>query len=208
MRRALCFGLLLVGCGAPEQDPLFDPAIGGPTGMRVMAGLQYSVRGLYQGVLARWRAQADCQRYRVSSEMHGMLQANQEMTSRAALAARLAVMEGGLPRAYEILQGISERLRRNAATLDELQATQVRVEALRTLVIETRKELATASEEAGVKGRAVDRLRQREEAEAKVGAFDSRLRRSLAWDLSLRGGTIGSSAGLSGCRSRGCCRCR
>lgn len=172
-------------------DPLFDPTIGGPTGLRLMAGLSYSVRGMYQGLLGRLRAQADCQRYRVAAEMHGLLQSSQELTTKPALQARLDVLEAAMPRAQEVLDALAERLRRSAATLDEMQSTRTRVEALRSQLNDTRAAMLSAPESlgpAGAGGKADERLLRREEAEARVANLDARLRRSQAWDLSLRGG--------------------
>ena len=106
-----------------------------PPTERLTFGARYSlVAGLVRGVVNRQRAAADCERYRAESGLSRFLVENREQVSPAALDAKLAVLRAALPRAQEVLRNLRGSVERAHATVEELQATQVRVDDARGLV--------------------------------------------------------------------------
>ncbi|HEX9102217.1 MAG TPA: hypothetical protein VF997_08445, partial [Polyangia bacterium] len=70
-----------------------------PATQRLTAGLRYSFSGLLQGITARQRARAECERYRASSALLRFVVDNREGISPASLDAKLAVLRAAAERA-------------------------------------------------------------------------------------------------------------
>lgn len=159
-----------------------------PPTERLTFGLRYSlVAGLVRGVVDRQRAAADCERYRASSGLSRFLVENREQVSPAALDAKLAILRAALPRAQEVLRNLRASVERAHATVEELEATQVRVDDLEASV--TQAETLRA----GLPSRSTlpapeELLRRHRDADAEVGKYEARLRLTEAFDIQVRGG--------------------
>jgi len=159
-----------------------------PPTERLTFGLRYSlVAGLVRGVVDRQRATADCERYRAASGLSRFLVENREQVSPAALDAKLAILRAALPRAQEVLRNLRASVERAHATVEELEATQVRVDDLEASV--TQAETLRA----GLPSRSTlpapeELLRRHREADAEVGKHEARLRLTEAFDIQVRGG--------------------
>ncbi|HEX6835190.1 MAG TPA: hypothetical protein VF334_01390 [Polyangia bacterium] len=159
-----------------------------PPTERLTFGLRYSlVAGLVRGVVDRQRAAADCERYRASSGLSRFLVENREQVSPAALDAKLAILRAALPRAQEVLRNLRASVERAHATVEELEATQVRVDDLEASV--TQAETLRA----GLPSRSAlpapeELLRRHREADAEVTKQEARLRLTEAFDIQVRGG--------------------
>jgi hypothetical protein len=159
-----------------------------PPTQRLTFGARYSlVAGLMRGVVNRQRASADCERYRAESGLSRFLVENREQVSPAALDARLAILRAALPRAQEVLRTLRASVDRARATVEELEATQVRVDDLEAslqqaetlrAVLPARSTLPSPEE----------LLRRHRAADEEVGKYEARLRLTEAFDVSLRGG--------------------
>ncbi|HEX9102475.1 MAG TPA: hypothetical protein VF997_09735 [Polyangia bacterium] len=159
-----------------------------PPTERLTFGARYSlVAGLVRGIVNRQRATADCERYRAASGLSRFLVENREQVSPAALDAKLAILRAALPRAQELLRSLRGSVERAHATVEELEATQVRVDDLEAAL------LSAETLRAGLPARSAlpppeELLRRHREADAEVLKYDARLRLTGAFDISVRGG--------------------
>ena len=155
---------------------------------RLTFGARYSlVAGLVRGVVNRQRASADCARYRAESGLSRFLVENREGVSPGALDAKLAVLRAAMPRAQEVLRNLKNSVERSHATVEELEATQVRVDDLETSLSQAE------TLRAGLPSRSTlpapdELLRRHREADAEVTRYESRLRLTEAFDVQVRGG--------------------
>jgi len=160
----------------------------GPT-TRVIAGVNYSFSGLYRGLAMRSSAEADCKRYRSLSELHAFLVNNREGLTRASLAAKIAVLDEAMPQAEKMLADVKAALGQSRATVEQVDATQLRVDALRALASEAHGDLSRLEHLPQPPARPVAQvMSERDQGEEETERQDGRVRRSRAWDLSVRGG--------------------
>src|SRR5215472_8777570 len=103
------------------------------TNPQFIAGASYSLTGIYRGISINQQASAECERYRRESALHAFVEMNRLGLSVAALKARLAVLDEALPRAQDILREQQIAMANARTTLEILEATQLRLEELRTL---------------------------------------------------------------------------
>lgn len=147
--------------------------------LRVTAGVQVRLGSMYQGLLTRRRAKADCRRSRALDQVDAG-------TLRRALDAQAKVLDAALPRAKKILAQADADLRARRASAAEVTATRVRVDALRELATRTRAELEALP--AASSGNAGAALGAYHHADAEVEDAEASLRRAEAWQLDLRVG--------------------
>jgi hypothetical protein len=156
---------------------------------RLIAGLRYSFSGLYRGLALRSRARAECKRYRSIVAVRRYLEAEKDDRSAAALSAKAAVLEAALPKAEAILNDSHAALAANRTTAREVEATELRVNALRAAAAQTRIDLdSVATTPPPANGGLEKALAARDAAEAEVERQESRVRSSQGWDLVVRGG--------------------
>ena len=157
---------------------------------RVIAGGSYSVAGLYRGFALRSGADAECRRYRtVSERCMRSLESNREGLTRGSLSAKLSVLKEAMPRAEEALKNGQALLAQARMNLEQLEALQIRVDALRADAAQAEADLgALAKAPAPPPVSIGEALRQRDQAEADEERYEARLRMSHAWDVSIRGG--------------------
>ena len=159
-----------------------------PPTQRLTFGARYSlVAGLVRGVVNRQRASADCERYRAESGLSRFLVENREQVSPNALDAKLAILRAAMPRAQEVLRTLRASVERAHATVEELEATQVRVDDLEAALMQAE------TLRAGLPARSTlpspeELLRRHRAADEEVGKYEARLRLTEAFDVSLRGG--------------------
>ncbi|WP_375773398.1 hypothetical protein NR798_21785 [Archangium gephyra] len=169
--------------GWSEGGPL-----GGPT-PRIIAGLDYDFMGLYRGLSIRRRAQAECERYRALSALRAAAKRGTDVGAEAALAARAQVLETALPEAGQLLASLREDVKAGRATLEELNALQLRLDGLQALAYQTAKE----RERLAALPRPTERplstwLQDFRAADARVEAESATQRSASAWRVRLRGG--------------------
>ncbi len=159
-----------------------------PPTERLTAGAGYSLSRLYQGLVERDRAEADCRRFFLVNQLWAFVVSNDNLRSGPALRAKVAVLSGALPRAEQLLGETRQAVRLGRATADQLAATELRVADLKA-------ENAAAEEEL----RGLDRygpppapvpalLRRRDEAELETEKLEARLREAQAVDLVFKAG--------------------
>ncbi len=159
-----------------------------PATQRLTFGVRYSlVAGLARGVFDRQRASADCERYRAESSLSRFLVENREQVSPSSLDAKLAILRAALPRAQEVLRNVRASVERAHATVEELEATQVRVDDISTEL------MAAETLRAGLTSRSTlpapqELLRRHREADAEVLKYEARMRLTEAFDVQVRGG--------------------
>jgi hypothetical protein len=159
-----------------------------PPTQRLTFGARYSLMGVYRGITNQQRAGADCDRYRAASGLARFLVENREQVSPAALDAKLAVLRAALPKAQEIARSLRGAVERARATVEELQATQVRVDELATATLEAETQRAGLPPARASLPSPSALLRQHREADAEVMKYEGRLRMAQAFDVSVRGG--------------------
>jgi hypothetical protein len=147
--------------------------------LRLTVGVGYSLGGLYRARLTRKRADADCRRYRALSAM-------KRDSTYQALAARARVLAKNMPEAEARLARTVEEFERRRTTRQELIATRLRVEQLRRLEAETRRQLDAmpAPGDDAMAGA----LTSYYDAESELEDRDAALRHADAWDINLRMG--------------------
>lgn len=181
---------VLFGTGGVVSGADVSPggSILGPT-TRVIAGASYSFSGLYRGAALRNGAEAECRRYALVSQLHAFLENNKEGITRGSLVAKLAVLDEAMPRADQMLAATRAAMAASRATLEQVEAMQVRVDALRAEAAEARATLQALAKMPPAPQRSVASvLADRDDAEADAAKYDARVRMSHAWDVSVRGG--------------------
>lgn len=156
---------------------------------RITAGASYSVSGLVKGIMIRKRASRECERYRIASRLQAFVQTYREGESAGALAAKLAVLNDGLSRAESIVERSKVLLRDGRATVDQVTDEQIRLDTLRVDIGHTKRDLdVIATRAVPNPGELSGDLRNFAQSEAAIEDDEAAIRRSSAWDLSLRGG--------------------
>ncbi|HEY2511799.1 MAG TPA: hypothetical protein VGI39_13115 [Polyangiaceae bacterium] len=159
-----------------------------PTGRLIAAGL-YSFGGLNRGLALRAQADAECKRYAAESELRAFIERNRDAQSVEALKAKAKVLDEALPRATEILSAQKAQLAQARLTVDEVDGTQLRTDALRALAAQVHQDLTAMATAPPPPARSVrETLAQRDAAEEEAERRDGRVRASYGWDLTLRGG--------------------
>lgn len=183
-------GPVVFGTGGIVSGADVSPggSILGPT-TRVIAGASYSLSGLYRGAALRNGAEAECHRYALVSGLHAFLENNKEGITRGSLVAKLAVLDEAIPRAEQTLAATRAAMATSRATVEQVEAMQVRVDSLRAEAAETRAGLQALARMPAPPERSIASvLADRDEAEAEAEKYDARVRMSHAWDVSVRGG--------------------
>jgi len=156
---------------------------------RLTVGLRYSMSELYQGAMNSARAKSDCARYRVTSQLNAFLESTRELESQAALAAKIGALEADLPHAAEIMAAARLAARDGRSTVEQLNATQLRVDALEASLAEARQARAVAAQRPAPPTTSIAFLQRSRDAEERAfEGYEGRLRRTQAWDVVLRGG--------------------
>ncbi|RKG75385.1 hypothetical protein [Corallococcus terminator] len=173
-----------VAIGGNDDTPLGSPK------MRVTAGLGYDFVGIYRGRTLRSRAEAECRRYQALAALQGALARGSRLGETEALQARARALAEALPQAETLVSSLREELRDGSATLEELNAVQVRLDQLRSLARDTEQARARLGLEPAVaEGQDLGALLTAfESADDQVEALAGGLRRARAWRVSLRGG--------------------
>ncbi|RKH73673.1 hypothetical protein [Corallococcus aberystwythensis] len=170
--------------GGSDDMPLGSPKL------RVTAGLGYDFVGLYRGRTLRSRAEAECRRYQALAALQSAVEHGSRLGEAAALDARARALATSLPRAEELVAQLRSDLRDGGATLEELNAVQVRLDHLRSLARDTaqaREQLAL--EPTPPEGQTLNALLSAfEAADDQVEVLSGGLRTASAWRLSVRGG--------------------
>lgn len=159
-----------------------------PPNLRLTVGLHYDVVSILRGTMLYRRASAECARYRSVSQLNTFLQAHRESSTPGALSARLAALESALPHAAEVLEAARSAVESGHATVEELNATQLRVDGLRAAASETRVELESSGTAEAPPTKVREVLVARDVAEEQVERVEGQLREAAAWDLSVRAG--------------------
>ncbi|XXF81081.1 hypothetical protein P2318_15355 [Myxococcaceae bacterium GXIMD 01537] len=170
-----------------------DATGGSPLGTpkpRLTVGVDYDFVGLYRGTAMRRKAQAECQRYRALSALQAAVQTGAAgIGAEPALVARAAVLEAALPQGEQLLASLREDVRDGRATVEELNALQLRLDGLRELASTTSRERAQLAGRPPLAAQPVSvLLRDLKAAEDAVEARAASLRSANAWQVRLRGG--------------------
>jgi hypothetical protein len=160
-----------------------EPQTGGvesSDGIRVIAGLRYSLGDFVEASATKKRAKADCRRHKALAAVEGV-------TAYKALAARAAVLDDAMAEADQLLEDANDDLRQRRATAQEVDATRLRVDALRELAADTRAELDALPQPAD--GESIEgALGAYYRADAEVERQEAKLRSASAWDVNVRVG--------------------
>jgi hypothetical protein len=159
-----------------------------PSTQRLTAGLAHNLVGVYQGMIMRQQARADCARYRTASQLHAFLVSHKQGGAPEAFAARVAVLNAALPEAEKIAADLEAQVHAERATVEELNATQLRVDELRQLLEDARRELEAAPRLDAPRADISRLLRRRDLEEDEVARLEAQLRESQAFSVNLRGG--------------------
>ncbi|MFY2564475.1 hypothetical protein ACN469_43200 [Corallococcus terminator] len=158
--------------------------------LRVTAGLSYDFVGLYRSSKIHRRAAADCRRHQALSMLLTAVRQGSGLGEDSALEARARVLQDALPRAEALVTALRDDLRDGRATLEELNAMQVRLDNLRSLSTDTtlaRERLAARP--AFPPGQRLESLlAELRAADDAMEVAAGSLRRAKAWELSIRGG--------------------
>ncbi len=163
--------------GYVEQPDATDPAVS-TNGARLFAGVRLRLGGVYQGLVTRSRASADCER-------HGALDRVVGATEARAQAARVEVLDAALTEAGAMLEQAMRDLEARRAGAQDVNATRIRVDELRALAAEAHRALDRLPRATGSLAGALARYH---DADAAVERADGRLRAAKGWDISVRAG--------------------
>jgi hypothetical protein len=146
--------------------------------LRLTAGVRLSLSGVYEGLQTRGRAAAECRRHRALDQVQGALVAR-------ALAARVEELEKAMPAADKLLAQTNADFAARRATAQDVNATRLRVDELRALLVASRRELRASPEPGDASTGALADLYR---ADAEVEDREGKLRRAKAFDVSVRVG--------------------
>jgi cell division septum initiation protein DivIVA len=154
--------------------------------LRLQAGLGFSPTRYYLAGLLADQASAECERHRAEEEIRAF-GANGGSVARAALEAKIRVLEQALPEAERLVRAGLDALEASRTTLQEQGALELRVDDLRRELAEAELELAALPETRATTSPrgSFERLRR---WTAEKQAVAARLRRAGALSLTLRGG--------------------
>jgi hypothetical protein len=148
--------------------------------LRLTAGVKFSLGNVWEGILVRKRAKADCRRHQALDDITGG-------TTYRALEARANVLAEALIEAEKLLAQANQDLDSRRATAQEVGATKLRVDELRDLAADT--QIALDELPPPVAGRTVARaLAVYYKADVEVEEHEASLRSAAAWDVSVRVG--------------------
>ncbi|HEY1811391.1 MAG TPA: hypothetical protein VGG74_03485 [Kofleriaceae bacterium] len=147
--------------------------------LRLIAGLNYRLTGIYEGYATKARADADCRRHRALDGVRGE-------TLARAFAAKAKVLDGELEQADTIMRQAAADEGAHRATAQEATALRLRVDELRELDAEAHQQLSSLPSSADHQlGSALSAYQQ---ADADMEEADGKLRRAQIVDLSVRAG--------------------
>jgi hypothetical protein len=150
------------------------------SGLRLLAGLKYPLTGIYEGVVIRDRAQADCRRHQALGQVRGE-------TQYLALAARAKVLDAAIAEADKLLAGVTADLEARRTTAQEATATRLRVEELRQLSTDAHNQMSALPPPA--QGSALSgALNAFQKADDEVEGYEGKQRWIQAFDVSVRAG--------------------
>lgn len=165
------FGLVEQSAGAVAPDV-------NSGGLRLILGARISVDGIYKGLQTRDRARADCRRHNALEQVRGE-------TAYQALDARVQVLDKALAESEKILKETAQDLDARRTTAQEATATRLRVEELRQLATQTRREMSLLPQPSDPLGGALGRFQR---ADDELEKIEGKLRRAEAFDFSFRVG--------------------
>lgn len=170
--------------GGSDETPLGSPKL------RVTAGLGYDFVGIYRGRTLHSRAEAECRRYQALAALQSAVEQGARLGEAAALDARAQALATSLPRAEALVAAVRGDLVGGGATLEELNALQVRLDHLRSLARDTTRAREQLALQPGPPaGQSLGALLTAfEAADDQVEALTGGLRKARAWRLSARGG--------------------
>jgi hypothetical protein len=184
--------LYLSGGLLTMADSVNDVGVAGTstgTLWRLQAGMSYSLADLNEGLAIRDRARAECGLYRNQSDLFAFLARYDEPDSMPGLQAKIGILEQALPTAERILDDVRGLLLRQQATIEEVNATSLRVGSLRSELGSSRARVAAAARKHAVPREPVAVLMQsHQKAVSNTAESESRVRLSRRYDLSLRAG--------------------
>ena len=145
---------------------------------RLIGGVRYRLTGIYQGIITRERAHADCRRHEALSRLRGTIDVH-------ALEARARVLEAALTDSASTLKQDADDLQAQRTTARETNATRLRIEELRSLATDARRQIAAlpvaTTEITGV-------LAAYQRADGDIERAEGTLRRIQAFDVTVRFG--------------------
>jgi hypothetical protein len=174
------YGPQLFGQFGYLEQPAFavEPAADS-SNLRAIAGVRWSATSAYAGSQTAAKAGADCRRHRALLDVRGASLAR-------ALAARVHVLDDAQQEADRIGAEAIADLEGRRATAQDATATRLRVEELRSLALDARRQLATlpAPEEHSLTGV----MATFHAADTDLEAADGKLRTAQAYQLDVRFG--------------------
>jgi hypothetical protein len=161
----------------------------GAAKQRLTLGVNYSFGHLYQGITVRNRGAAECRRERARAGLEAALYAGSDYAKGPALAARARILEAAIPEGQKIVDEVREDVRKQAATVEEMEVAQLRLDTLRAFAAQTaleREKLPPAAQTSTPPALA-QLLAEFRTADDEVEQVAGRLRAATAWDVGVRG---------------------
>lgn len=172
---------LFASYGYLDQGPVITIPEASGDDTRLTAGVNYRLSGILEGFAVKSRATADCDRHRALSRL-------QRATVYRGLTARARVLDDAARRADRILELIDRDFKQRRATAQEVTATRIRVDEIRSLAAANRSEMVRLSAVKGARTDSGAAVRDYFAADDEVMRQEGRLRRLQAFDLSVRVG--------------------
>ena len=147
--------------------------------LRAIVGVRYSLSNVYAARATTAKGDADCRRHRALLEVRGASMAR-------ALAARVQVLDEAQREADRIANEANADLEARRTTAQDATATRLRVEELRALSADARRQLATLP--APDDHPLTSALASFQTADADMEAADGKLRAVAAYDVNVRFG--------------------
>ena len=173
------FAPQLIGVFGYVEQPPSQVAPSQSSTLRLIAGVNYRLTGIYEGFATRDHAHADCKRHRALEQVRGE-------TAARALSAKAKVLDAAITEADKILKASEGELDAHRSTAQEATATRLRVEELRELAADAHRQLsALPSVTDQPLGSALAAYHR---ADADMEDAEAKLRRAQLVDVSVRAG--------------------
>jgi hypothetical protein len=155
---------------------------------RILAGAGFSPTNFYRAVMGSKYANAECERYRLALQLRVLAALDPDSFAAPGWSAKIAVLQEALPRAQAILAKIRQNVAIGQATMQDLDAAALRMDALLELQADAREHLAGLRAPTLAVSNVDHLVADRAEAEAEIERVESGLRRLSAFDVTLQGG--------------------
>jgi hypothetical protein len=155
----------------------------------LLAGIEFSLANAKRGIALKRAARADCDAYRISSQLESFLQSSSNSVTTSALASKAAVLRTALAKGTQLLAATNESVANSTATVQEADAMRLRLDELRRALADAEREAAQAMPSEAITSAPLQELLQQAQlTQMRWYKAQADVREASAWDFTFRSG--------------------